>query len=58
MNGGKITTAEQAKKAGSRDGMKKVGVELDILRWNAMKLEVMKALIQSKVHAMRLYSRY
>lgn len=46
---GSIKSPIDAKKAGSRAGMKKVGVELNISLWNAMKVDVMKALILSKV---------
>ena len=47
--GGSIVTPVDAKRAGGRTGMKKVGATLDITQCNRVKLDVMKSLICSKV---------
>ena len=44
-----LKTALEAKSAGSKSGMKKNGVTLDMECWNKKKLNLMKELIQSKI---------
>ncbi len=45
----RLPTPEAAKSAGSKSGMKKYGVILDVRSWNEKKLEIMNSLIQSKI---------
>lgn len=48
-------TPEGAKRAGSRSGMKQYAVQLDVKKWNADSVDVMKALVASRMKRDDLY---